>query len=542
MPTMRASEALMQIFRAEGVEYVFGLPGSTETQFMDSLEDHPEIKYILGLHECIAAGIAVGYARASGKVGVVNVHTFVGLGGAMATLLDAQRAGIPLIVTAGQGDTQSVIRENPLSADLVTLGKTFSKWSTEVDYASNLALTMRRAFKVAMQPPAGPVFVALPQNVMNEDIDFEYVPNPPLTFSRRRPDQASIERAADLLVRARKPVVMLGPNVVKNQAIPEVIELVELIGAPVFIPGMASDTLFPTTHRQFMGANTGSPDTRRLTEGADATIAIGTQAPAARNVIQIDNDPWELGKNTPVAQGIDGDIKLILAELNGALKKKMSAEDRRAAQSRAENIAREKEKLKANWLKQAEVEKDSLPMYASRMAQGLVRVMKPGTVIVDESWSYSPTILQYLDFPEPNRYFRHRGVSIGQGMPTAIGVQLAMPDRPVVALIGDGSAAWSPQSLWTAAHYNLPIKFIIIHNASYRLVKQNKMRQLGEQVRDKTLGLNLEDPVIDFCQLAKSIGIRGQRVDQPEKLQKTLKEALESDKPELVEVPVEGRI
>jgi benzoylformate decarboxylase len=539
---MRTSEALMHIFHAEGVEYVFGLPGSTETRFMDSLEDHPEIKYILGLHECISAGIAVGYARASGKVGVVNLHTFVGLGGAMATLLDAQRGGIPLIVTAGQGDTNTAIREGGLSADLVSLGKTFTKWSTEVSHAANLALIMRRAFKVATQPPTGPVFVSLPQNVMGESLDFEYIANPPLTFSRRRPDQESIERAADLLARAKKPVVMLGPSVAKNQAIPEAVELIELIGAPVFASGMSSDTLFPTTHRQFMGVNTGSPDIRRLLEGVDATVAIGTQAAAARNVIHIDNDPWELGKNDPIAAAIEGDIKLSLAELNSALKKRMSSEDRRAAQSRADNIAGEKEKLKTSWLVQAEKEKNNVPIAASRLGRELAGALKPGTVIVDESWSHSTAILQHLDFPEPNRYFRHRGVSIGQGMPLALGVQLAMPDKQVVALIGDGSAAWSCQSLWTAAHYDIPVKFIIIHNASYRLVKMNKMRQLGEQVKNKSLGLDLEDPIIDYSQMAKAMGIKGQRVDQPDKLEKALKSVLDSAKPELIEVPVEGRI
>lgn len=542
MAIMRASEALMRIFNAERVEYVFGLPGSTETQFMDSLEDHKEIKYILGLHECIAAAMAVGYARASGKTAVINLHTFVGLGGAMAPLLDAQRAGIPLLVTAGNGDTQTAVREGGLTADLVTLGKTFSKWSAQVDYASNLGLTMRRAFKIASQPPAGPVFVSLPQNVMGDTLDFSYEPNPPQAFSRRRADPETIERAAALIAQARKPVMHLGPNVVKNQSLPEIVEFAELIGAPVIIPGMASDTLFPTTHHQFMGAAMGNPNVRQVTDGADAIIAIGAPPPAGRNIIQIDNDAWELGKNTPVAAAIDGDIKIAVADLTAAVRKKMTAEDKRAAKERAEGIAAERQEQKASYLAQAEHETDSLPMYASRLGQELAQSLSPETVIVDESWSYSPTLLQYLDFPEPNRYFRHRGVSIGQGLPMALGVQLAMPDKPVVALVGDGSAAWCPQSLWTASHYNLPVKFIIIHNASYRLVRQNKMRQLGEQVKDKNLGLALEDPVIDFCSVAKGMGIKSQRVDEPDKLAAILKSALASDKPELVEVPVEGRI
>jgi len=146
---------------------------------------------------------------------------------------------------------------------------------------------------------------------------------------------------------------------------------------------------------------------------------------------------------------------------------------------------------------------------------------------------------RYIRFPEPKSYFRGRGVSIGQGIPISVGVQLAIPDRPVVALVGDGSAMWSCQSLWTAVRYNLPIKYIIIANSSYRLLKVNKIRQMGEGVKGRFLGMDLDAPDIDFCQLAQSMGIQSQRVDHPDELQKVLTSAFNTDKPALIEVIVE---
>ncbi|MFC1954413.1 thiamine pyrophosphate-dependent enzyme [Chloroflexota bacterium] len=185
---------------------------------------------------------------------------------------------------------------------------------------------------------------------------------------------------------------------------------------------------------------------------------------------------------------------------------------------------------------------NNTPISASRLAREIANASRPGTIIVDESWSYSNIMQRYLRFPESKSYFRGRGVSIGQGIPLSIGVNLAIPDRPVIALVGDGSAIWSCQSLWTAAYYNLPIKFVIISNSSYRLIKVNKIRQMGEKVSGKFLGTELDSPVIDFCQLAQSMGIRSQRVARPDELEKTLTSAINSDKPALVDVVVDDAL
>ncbi|MCX6013645.1 MAG: thiamine pyrophosphate-binding protein, partial [Chloroflexi bacterium] len=449
MSLISGKEAFVQCLISEGVEYVFGLPGSTETYLMDALEDHPEIKFILGLHESIISAVAVGYTRASGKVGVLNLHTSPGLSAAMPTLLDARRGGVPLIVTAGQSDNHNLLMETGLSGDLVGLGRLFAKWSTEVTFASDLALTMRRAFKVALQPPTGPVFVSLPQNILNENIEFDYVPNAPNSLSRRCPDTSSIDRVVDLLITAQNPAITVGNIVARYQAMPEVVELAELIGACVY-PSSTSDISFPTNHRQYLAELPGRG--QKVQQKYDVVIGIGTPPGPANKTIQLDNDPWEIGKNSPVTAGIEGDIKLSVALLNKALKRIMTDDYHKAAQNRANKMATEKVALIDKYFKDAEKEANRVPIAASRLMMEIGKARPNNAVIVDESWSYSTIMQRFINFSEPNSFFKGRGPSIGQGLPLSIGVKLALPERQVIAVVGDGSAMWSIQSLWTASH------------------------------------------------------------------------------------------
>ncbi len=173
MAMKKGGEVLMELLLHEGVEYVFGIPGATEVLFMDALVDRPEIKYMLGLHEVVTLGMAEGYARTSNKVGVVNLHTGPGLAAAMPMLCNARLDQVPLLVTAGQQDSRLLMQEPSLADDLVGMASHFVKWSTEVLYASDLATVMQRAFKVATHPPCGPVFVSLPQDVLDQRIDFD---------------------------------------------------------------------------------------------------------------------------------------------------------------------------------------------------------------------------------------------------------------------------------------------------------------------------------------------------------------------------------
>ena len=553
MTMMTGSKALIELLCNEGVEYVFGIPGATEVLFMDALEDHSEMKYILGLHEVVVLGMAEGYSRTSGKVGVVNLHTGPGLAAAMPMLFNAHLGGVPLVVTAGQQDSRLLMQEPALSADLVRMASQLTKWSTEVLYASDIPLAIRRAFKIATHPPMGPVFVSLPQDVLGQDIDFEYVPRVQY-FTRLRPDREAINRAVELLATTRTPAMIVGNGVAKAWALPEVVKLAELIGARVYHPWM-SEVNFPVSHPQYLGdLDVGSLRTREILQSVDVLVVIGIplfrqsfylpKPLIATNtkVIQIDNDPWEIAKNFPVAAGIEGDIKVSLAELNDVLQERMSAQAHEGAKIRTKDITKEKERATEAFLKKALQERDHVPISVSRLMQELRDSIKPGTFIVDDSWSCSATLYRSIDFTEPKSFQRAPGGSIGWGMSGSLGVKLASLDRPVVAVVGDGSAAWSIQSLWTAAHYNIPVTYVICANASYSQVKIMKMRMMGEKAKGRFLGTNLDEPRIDFCQLAQAMGVHGQKVERPEELREALKSALESDKPALVEVYIENAI
>ena len=551
MTMMTGREALMQLLRYEGVEYVFGMPGATEILFMDALEDHPEIKYILGLHEVVALGMAEGYSRTSGKIGVVNLHTCAGLAAAMPMLLNAYLGGVPLVITAGQQDTRLLMQEPHLTGDLVRIASPFTKWSTEVLHAADIPLVIRRAFKVAAHPPTGPVFISLPQDVLNQSLDFEYIPSAP-PFTRLRPDLEAVNRAVELLVETQTPAIIVESGVAKNEALSEVVKLTELIGARVYQPWMA-DVNFPTSHPQYMGdLDVTSLHTREILQSVDVLVAIGTPLFAQplylpkpllttnTKIIQIDNDPWEIAKNFPVAVGIEGDIKVSLAELNNLLQKRMSDRAREAAKMRAKEIAKEKARMTDASLEKAQQERNQVPISVSRLMLELRDSLKPGTLVVDDCWFPSGILRRSPNFTEPYSYQRTRGGgSIGWGMSGSLGVKLAAPDRPVVAVTGDGSAMWSIQSLWTAAHYGIPVTYVICANASYDQVKIMKNLLMGEKAKGRYLGMDLDKPRIDFCQLAQAMGVQGQKVERPEELRGALRSALESGKPRLVEVYIE---
>lgn len=552
MAVMTGRKAIMEIFRSEGVEYVFGIPGATEALFMDALEDYPDIKYILGLHESVAVAIAEGYARASGKVGVLNLHTLAGLSSAMGMICNASEA--PLVITAGQQDTRAIMQEPELSGDLTGLVRQFTKWGTEVAYAADIPIALRRAFKVAAHPPAGPAFVSLPQNVLAEELDLQYLPSTP-TFCQLRPDREAVNRAAELLSNAQTPVILVGSGITDHDAMPEAVNLAELVGARVYQPSPA-DMNFPTAHPQCLGGlDLGSQETGELLRSVDVLVAIGIplfQQPTylpnplltlATKVIQIDSNSWQIGKNFPAAAALEGDIKLSLGELINVLQQNLSPEMRQAATARAREIGKQKEALRQDLLRKAQEARDNIPISPWRLMQDLRESIEPETVIVDDSSSCSPVLRSMIDFSKPKTFYRLRaGGSIGWGIPASLGIKLACPDRRVVAVVGDGSAIFTFQSLWVAAHYNIPVTFVICSNACYRLVRLGRIRQLGDYARNRTLGTELDNPRIDFCQVAQGLGVQGRKVAQPDELKATLRWALELDKPALVEVEVEATI
>jgi len=550
MTMMTGSEAIIEVLQAEGVEYVFGLPGSTEVRFMTTLQQHPEIKYILALHEGVVLGMAEGYSRESGKVGFVNLHNSSGLASAMAMLTNAYRGGIPLVITAGQQDSRLLMQEPPNAGDYIRMTSQFTKWSTEVSYAADIPIALRRAFKVATQPPAGPVFVSLPQDVLAQNIELDYIPNVQ-SYDKLRADQEAIADAADLLINAKNPVIMIDSGVAKSEAVPEAVLFAEMTGSRVYQVSMISDMNFPTTHVQYLGAiGTSSPDTIEMLKSVDVLVVIGSPLRSGRylpepvfgintKIIQVDNDPWEMAKNFSISVGIQGDIKTSLAELNEVLQKQMTTQISQAMKTRVEQIAEEKAHIKQSYQNKAQAERNDVPISISRLMQEIAASLEPGTVVVDDCWTSSTILHRYIDFTELKSYQRARGGCIGSGMSTSLGIKLASPDRPVVVVTGDGSAMFSIQSVWTAAHYNLPVTYIVCANRAYNAVKRAMITQAGGKSGNELLGVDFDKPRIDFCQMAQAMGGQGIRVKQPEELTESLRLALASRKPFVVEVDVD---
>jgi len=554
MTMMTGKKALIELLRHEGVEYVYGIPGATEILFMDALEEAPDIRYILGLHEVVCAGMAEGYARASGKVGFLNLHTGPGVAAALPMIYNAQLGGVPLVITAGQNHTRLLQYDPHLSGDIVGMGKIYTKWSTEIVHAEDIPTTIQRAFKMAMQPPTGPVLVSIPQNVLEQQFDFKYKPNT-IVYTRLRPDKAGLGRALEILQEAKRPFILVESGVARCDALDEVVRFAELTGSRVYQAWM-SDVNFPVTHPQYLGdLDPSSPQAKSVFKDMDVLIGIGcslfaqgffnpeqTLPPNVR-IIHIDENPWEIGKNFPVDCGIQGDIKVALAELNESIENTIPSRVRGKAKERAKEIAGEKSKLNDQLKIQLEHEKDCVPISISRLMMEIRNAMTPNTVIVDECWSSSGMLRQFLDLTRHKTLFRSRkGGSIGWGLPGALGVKLGLPDKEVVAVIGDGSAAWSMQSLWTAARYRIPVTFVITNNASYRQVKIVRKLVLGDYpLNERHDGMELDDPILNFSMLAQSMGVKGETIKKPEELSRALKTAIDSGEPRLVEVFVENR-
>lgn len=556
MAQMTGKQALLEQLVAEGVRYVFGNPGTSEQPFMDLLQDYPQIEYSLCLHESVAVGMAEGYARASGRPAFVQLHIAPGLGNAMGMLFNSYRTGTPMVIYAGQHDPRGVVQDAILAADLVRIAEPLTKWSIEVHDAGDIPTVLRRAFKTAVQPPRGPVFISIPVNVMDETADMTIAP---ATYprSRTRPDPQAVEEAAELLAGAQSPVMVCGDGVALSHALPQAVQMAEAVGAQAY-SSFGSQLDFPTDHPLYQGMLNLLSGARMRAQlaAADVLLVVGTRAfpqlysmaespfsPQTR-VIQIDADPWELAKTWPVSMAIVADPQMALRDLLDALPSKQSAEARRAAQARLEAAAEQSRRLQESFGSDLPSNWDAVPIAVPRLMQELSACLEPGTIVFDEAITAGAYLPRFLRFGEAGTYFRgSAGGGLGTGLPGALGVKLAHPDRRVVGVVADGAALYTIQALWTAAHHRIPVTYVICNNASYRILKINMLQYLGEAAAGrKFIAMDLTDPSLDFARIAEAFGVRGRRVESPVDLEPVLKEALAADEPFLVDVVVEGAV
>jgi benzoylformate decarboxylase len=547
----KGKDLFMASLRTAGVRYIFGNPGTTETPLLDALADYPQVQYVLALHEGVAVGMADAYALATGRVSVVNVHVAPGLGNGLGMLFNALEGRSPVLVTAGEPDTRLRLREPLLSHDLVAMAAPLTKWSVRAERADELPLLLHRAFKIAQEPPSGPVFVALPLNVMEEESAFSVLP-PASATTRTAADPVALEEAAGHLLKARNPVVICGAGVSRSGAQEALVAVAEFLGAPVWNTLLTSAVNFPTTHPQYRGELVDNHrQIRRLLGEADAVLLVGghffrevfytpeTPWPADSAVIQIDVAPEALARNFPVTVGLAADPRMALNGLLDVLSSRASEEylaysaDRCSQHKQVKDQARRlyQERLKETW--------DVRPMMPARFFHELKTALPPEVIVVSEINTGRHDLLRTLALEKPGDFFGSRGGGIGQGLPGAVGIHLAYPERPILALSGDGSALYSIQALWTAAHYRLPILFVILNNRSYQIVKRNLDRYrsfFGMSGGQGDRFLDLTDPEIDFVQLAAGFGVPARRITEPEEIGPGVAQAFTARGPCLLEV------
>jgi benzoylformate decarboxylase len=547
-----ASQAYLEVAAAHGVEYVFGLPGTSGQEFIGTIADQEQVRFILALHETCVVSMADGHARVTGRPSLAQVSTLPGSANTVGALYDAYRDRSPVVVTSTDVDTRLVGRDSHTEGkDLVGLTRQFTKWSAEVNRADRIPEVLNRAFKVAASPPTGPVYLALPCNLLGEVID---VQSPAAERSRIVPriaaDPEALADAARLLAQAKRPLIVAGSGIAKAGAIEELIKFAELLAAPVVMEPRYSFLSFPTAHPQSFQIPERAPSFNLPIWGVpDVIVAIGCRLireyryldnpvlkPETR-CIHIEEDPWEIGKVFPVDYGIIADAKSALRSLLEFFPKIAAAANGRDERLACIKKAREQldkdleNKVKEGW--------DGTPINTARLVRTMDRLLEKDALIVNESPTSKDIIMANFQFTSNRSYFSNSsGGFLGWGLGASIGAKLASPSRRVIACLGDGSTMFGIQGLWTLAKYRVPLIVIVFNNCAYMAVK-NQFRGSEERIRIAAdLGAELVGPDINFARMADTFGIFGQRVEQPDAIEPAIKRAMEQSGPALIDVVI----
>jgi benzoylformate decarboxylase len=540
--------AFLRLLCDEGVDILFGNPGTTELAIMDALPGFPDLRYVLGLQEAIVVAMADGYSRASGRLAACNVHVAPGLGNAMGSLYNAKFFGSPVLITAGQQEQGHGLMEPLLYDPLVPIAQSQVKWAVEVNRLADLPRIVRRAAKIATTPPTGPVFISLPGDILDAEGELDL-----LAASRVRrdvrPSVEALEALADRILAAQNPVLLCGHEVATRDALREVEALAEALGVPVLQQSVPYGAHYRSEHPAFLGALTrNQQQVRSALEPHDLLVCLGADVlrmsvwsaidplPPGMTVVQISERDHELAKNYPAEIAIRADLRESLRALLPVLEQRMPAARRsevsgRMAAISARNWSARRSKLAA----EAAALSEQRPIDARAFCKHLSDAIPAGAVVVDEGLTTTFPLLGMLPLRDAHSYFGLASGGIGFAMGGAIGVSLALPQRPVVAVIGDGSAMYSVQALWTAANLKLPITYVIANNRSYRILKERMVSLRGVP---SFTGMDLRHPLIDWSAMATAYGLPSRRVDSAAELGAAVRDGISSGAPNVIDVSI----
>jgi benzoylformate decarboxylase len=518
MSTVR--EITYQLLRDLGMTVIFGNPGSTELPFLRDLP--PDFQYVLALHERSAAGMALGYAMTRGKAAFVSLHSIASAGNGLSALIDAFYCHAPLVVTTGQQDRRHVLAEPFLVSRAVEVVKPYVKWAYEPLRAEDVPAAIARGYYLAMQPPMGPVFISIPMDDWNHEC-------PPLTAREVTqtvlPDPAALDEVVRALDLSRNPAIVAGSQIEEDQGWHEVVALAEHLNADVYQQPIPPRWTFPRTHRLFRGGLL--PAQQPLADQlADYDMVLVLGAPVflyyayvpgpvvkpGTKLFQITNSPLDAAAAL-AGSSIGGNLSVAAKYLRSqATARKLRASPRR--------------------IEPAEP-KPEYPITPAYLFSVLNRVMPRNAVISEECPSSKGDLDRYLMLDEPGSFYSVPNGILGFGLPAAVGLQMAHPERRVVCPIGDGSIQYSIQTLWTAVQHNLPVIIIVLRNAEYSALKAFCV---FTQVGRNMAGMDL--PGIDMVKIAQGYGMNAQEVDRPEALEPVLRAAFASQQPRLISVNV----
>lgn len=547
----RGAAVLVEVLRSEGARYVFGNPGTTELPLIDALVEAPDISYVWALQEASAVAMADGYAQAAGRPGVLNLHTAGGLGHGFGNLLNASVSGTPLVVTAGQQDSRHTLTDPLLYGDLVSIATPAVKWAREIVRADQIPILVRRAFHDCQTAPTGPVFLSLPMDVM-EEMTIAGIGE--VSTIDRSAVAGSLDRLAEHLaaVPPGKLAIIAGDEVSASNAAPETVLLADALGAPVYGSSWPAHIPFPTAHPLWMGnLPTKASEIAQKLRAYDAVFALGGKSlitilytegsavPPGTQKFQLSADARDLGRTYSTKLSVVGDIRASLDALLRLLTPKIAGRTEAYAALR-KAAERKQEARRAQLVAAAEAEFGepvTTPLVAGRE---MARAIGPEIAIVDEALATSGALRAFLSTACTRQYSFSRGGALGWGMPAAVGFSLGIDRAPVVSVVGDGAALYSPQALWTAAHEKVPVTFVVINNREYNILKKfiRSQPHYASLRANRFIAMDIVDPAIDFLALAGSMGLSARRVDRAADIAPAVEAAISSGVPNLIEIPI----
>ncbi|RQG87988.1 thiamine pyrophosphate-binding protein [Natrarchaeobius halalkaliphilus] len=542
-----------------GVSRIFGNPGTTELPLLRSLSSS-DMEYVLGLHEDIAVGMAAGYASTRRyhaydddsilPLGVANLHVGPGTAHGLGNLQNAMVSGVPLLVTAGNHSTDFQHEEPILSGDLEGMAREYTKWSTEVSDIAALPTVLRRAVRVALTPPTGPVFVSFPMDVLMAETDADperLGPIPTLGVG----DSEQLDRAAEALIDASDPAIVLGDWVGRSgsDAVSAAVDLAEASGAPVYGELITCEVNFPHDHPQWISALPPVEDMARRHLEADTLVLVGTHSnttyiphdtpliDAETTCVQINPEAWEVGKNVPADVAVVGDPGEAMATIASQVDDGITEATRR---SRIDRVAERRNWLDAGGDSDGTDASATADVTKARLVDSL-RDAAPDAFVVNESNTSKYPLIEGYDF-QPEQWLSNKNGGLGYGLPASLGAAVAWSEHPdsrsVVGFVGDGSFWYYPQSIYTAVRYGLDVTVVVPNNRSYHILKEGMTTIYGGSIDDhEYVGMDFE-PEPGIAANARSHGAVAEHVQDLADLDSTLDEAVTTEGPVVVDVSV----